>query len=258
MTRSTTEKLPINPRIRQRRVQVIRDQGRKRLIAVEWTSGILFAVAAIFGLAHSSFIGVKNVQITGSVHESREAIESQAGITQGSTPMIDANPAQVSHRIDQMPWVASTVTVRHWPWSISIFIKERTAVGMVFDRNGALELIDGSGRVLGPANQSIGLPMLTGVPVAPKPGRWIGKAAKPALTVAAALGPNIKPGISRIELGGGGTVDLQWGSETTVILGNTTDLAAKLDSLVTLLAKGNLRGATRIDLEVPNLPTVGP
>ncbi len=259
----TRQAVPINPRIRQRRVEVTRQEGRHRLrilIGVVWT-----ALAAVFALFvfHSSLLSVKHLEVTGNSHEPEGLVAQVAGIRIGATPMIDADPASIARRLDSLPWIASATVVRHWPWTMSIEVVERTPVAKVAGKAGVTELVDATGRVLGPAGGER-LPVMNGF-TAPVPGRRLRSSARPALTVAGSLPSSLEPnaaapnsGVTGITVLPGSEVKLTWGSTLQVLLGPPIELGAKYDALATLVTEADLKGMTRVDLTLPSQPTASP
>src|SRR5579864_7565187 len=84
--------LPIDPRIRDRRVVVQREAGRRRLAVLIAISTVL--AIPVLGLAatHSAVLDVRHVRVRGAVHTSPEAIAYAAGLD-GSRHMIDVDAA---------------------------------------------------------------------------------------------------------------------------------------------------------------------
>jgi POTRA domain, FtsQ-type/Cell division protein FtsQ len=151
------------------------------------------------------------------------------------------------------------------------------------------ETVDATGRVLADVAAPTGLPQLQGASSMPV-GGWLAGSAGPgvsppgpagrtladlnaaadsaavpqgtaaALAIAAALSAPWRADVSAISVVPGARLTLSVvpanaaSSSITVVLGDASQLAAKLTALVTLLGQANLTGVTQIDLTVPNRP----
>jgi hypothetical protein len=121
------------------------------------------------------------------------------------------------------------------------------------------ELIDASGRVLGPvAGAPAGLVVLN-VPVAAgAPGTGLGAAARPGLAVVALLPASLRPEVARVDVSANGEVTLALTNNVGVTLGRAVELPAKFEALVSVLVDVAPRAPDVIDVTVPGAPAVGP
>ena len=175
----------IDPRIRQRRIQVKREEGRRRLRALVATTTVLVLVAAGFGALRSPLLRVHHIVVTGADRTPVAAVDAAGGLSHHRL-MIDVNGAGAAAAIDRLPWVASARVHRSWPTTVVVMVRERVAVAQV-GPGGTTELVDGSGRVLGPAPVGAVLPAIELGTAAGATTAGASPAATPAPAVGAPL-----------------------------------------------------------------------
>ncbi len=249
-------RIPIDPRIRQRRVAVIRQTGRRRrriLMAVALTTAVAVAVLAI---GHSRLVSARHVSVRGAVHTPAEQIVRVAGLA-GGPPMLDVSSAAADARLRRLAWVATAVVTRHWPDSVRVVITERRPVAIVA-RTGGLALVDATGRVLSWHVSGMVLPVLTSSATPGRPGTVLSASAGPGLAAARHVPPVLAGRIVAVHVGPGRTVTLDLGAGVVVVLGRAVDLTAKFEALASLLAGAPPAGPATIDVTVPSELTVGP
>jgi len=276
---------PIDPRLRNRWVEVRRQQGRRRL-------RLLVAVAALLGLAgagtgvlYSPLLAVHAIEVRGAGAVPRSLILAAAGLTRPG-PMIDVSTATAVRRLDALPDLGDAHLVRVWPTTVRIDVVARVPVARVPD-GARWAVLDGTGRVLAvSADPLAGVPILAGVAAAPAPGQWLpgsaGSSAPPdrgvdmllgkatlqgtaaALAVAASLPRAVRAATESITVGPHGDLRLLvtgMASATpvpqpiiSVDLGGGSQLGAKVTALVTLLHDADLVGVSSVNLTVPSRP----
>lgn len=244
-----------DPRIHERRVLVAREKGRfrRRLLG----AGLVLALLVAGGLAlvHSSFLGARHVEVSGSAHASHAAVVRRAGLD-GSPPLVDLSAPVIARRVETLAWVEKASVSLAWPSTVRIHVTERVPVGYVRAAAGGWAVTDRTGRVLEDvASKPAGLPEISSQLAAPAVGRWL-PARLATLAAAAAVMPQSM--VSRI-------VDLQWGPEgieaalpgkITAVFGNSSLLHDKFVALATVLARMNLSEIVTIDLQVPSSPAL--
>ncbi len=247
----------VHPRVWQRRVAVLRDQGRRRL---RWVvAGVVVLVVLCVGLLvlHTPLLALRHATVRGAQHSGPEAVLQAAGLLD-HPPLIDVDPANVAARVERLPWVADAVVVRHWPDDVTITVTERSPVGSIGRPGGGVAVVDAAGRVLAWQGAAPPGPVLV-APVAPgPPGTVLAGAARPALAVAAALPAALAGRVQQVAVGAGGVVTLDLGGGLRAALGRTDGLRAKLVALDSVLAGAQVSGPAMIDVTVPGEPTVGP
>jgi cell division protein FtsQ len=247
----------VHPRVWQRRMAVLRDQGRRRLRWVVGGVAVLTVLCVGLVVLHTPLLALRHATVRGADHTGTEAVLAAAGLLE-HPPLIDVDPANVAARVQGLPWVAHALVVRHWPDAVTITVTERVAMGSIIRPGGGVAVVDASGRVL--AWQSAAPPGLVLVaPVAPgRPGTILAGAARPAVVVAAALPASLAGRVRQVVAGPGGVVALDLGGRVTAMLGRTDSLHAKLVALASVLAGAQVSGPAVIDVTVPSQPTVGP
>ncbi len=246
----------VHPRVWQRRVAVLREQGHRRL---RWiVGGVVVLVVACVALLvlHTPLLALRNATVQGAQHTGSTAVLAAAGLLD-HPPLIDVDPKSASARIEKLPWVAHAVVTRHWPDSVTITVTERRPLGSVARPGGGVAVVDASGHVL--AWQSSAPPGLVLVaPVTPgRPGTVLAGAARPALEVAAALPPALAGRVLQVAVNARDTVTLDLGRGISAVLGSTTGLDAKLTAVASVLAGAHVSPPAVIDVTVPDEPTVG-
>jgi cell division protein FtsQ len=239
---------PIDPRIRARRIEVRRDQGRRRLQRLV-DVGVVATVALAFATALGSpLLDVDEVRVDGATRSGAEAVLEQTGISVGDRLAgLDLHAA--GERVTALPWVQEVQLTRGVDGVVTVDVQERTPVAAVASGGEAL-LVDAAGRVLGPASSAPdvgGLVVLEGV-AAPAPGAYLDGAAD-ALALAEAVAGTV-PGAVATVRADGLTATLVQGGE--VRFGDATQLDAKVRSLATMLDQVDLSCLAVLDLRLPS------
>jgi hypothetical protein len=285
--------LPIDPRIRQRRVDVQRAIGRRRIRIAAVIGCIAGLVALSIVSLHLPLAAVRHQRVVGIHHESEAAVLAAARIRHGE-PLIDVRPSAAATGIDGLPWVASASVRRAWFSGIDITVVERKAVAQVpvgLSVTGPVDEVDATGRVLKRrASPAPNLPMVLGAGAPGPLGSWLASSPGPSAggapavaisdglnhptsTVAAALAfassitsagigrPSPVKGdqdawVSVVEVGADGTLTaVAEPSKATLLLGPDTQLSAKLVAVVAMLRQVPLSAGTIVDFADPDRPT---
>ena len=250
-------RVPIDPRIRERRIAVRRVEGRRRLrvlIAALVACGLLgTSVAAL----HSPWLSASTVVVGGNHQTARSAILSATGLDRRPL-MIDVDSGALAARLRRLPWVDDARVGRSWPSTVRISITERHAVAVVAAAGGGVDAVDGTGRVLAAGAQTFpGLPLVSGVAPAGPPGAAADPTAQPGLAVAEALGADLISRVAQIAVDADATITIHLAGEGPVIeLGPIDQLADKLQALKTILTRVDLRGVKTVDVRVPQAPVL--
>jgi cell division protein FtsQ len=256
------ERPRIDPRIRQRRLAVLRSRGRRRL---RWVLGVLGGVAllvVVVAVLHTPLFGARAITVTGAHPETgTAAIVAAAGLAR-HPPMISLNPGAVAGRVEALPFIASAQVERNWPDGVQISVTERVPAMQMAGPGTAWSVLDGHGRTLqvGPAR----LPGLVvfivhtrsgGVPPSPV-GQSLPPDTTAGLLVCRSLPKAFSAQVVSVTVAPDSSISLALNSGVTVELGTDTDLTAKFEDVASVIAYGSLHPTSTIDVSVPESPTV--
>lgn len=264
----------MDPRLRRRRVEVRRDEGRHRLHVLMGITGVVVAGCAGWGATRSPLLDLDNVRVVGAAHISADEVRSVSGIRLGGA-LTDIDVAAVARAVEAIPWVQQATVTRRWPSTLSIRLTERSPVAaMTADavmtpdagttaagtaNAGAFALVDRSGRVVDRvAVVPAGMVTLAGLALAGNPGTQLSPEGVATLSVAIALPPSLMArtvGVSPAT-GGRGEVELRLSPDATVKLGTPDDLPRKFDAVATVLARVDMRNLAVVDVRRPESPVL--
>lgn len=245
----------VDPRIRQRRVEVVRRQGRRRLRILLTVLALLTLGAGSLAVLHSGLFAARRITVIGSPHIPAADVVQAAGLA-SHPPLVDIGPSAAAG-IERLPWVRRATVDVQWPDTVRITVVERTPVVAV-QQAGGWALVDGTGRIVAdePAAPA-GLAQLLGARAPGPPGtRLAGVAA--ALRVAATLPRAFAAQVAQVAQVAGGQVQLHLTTPLTVDLGTATQLRHKYEDVAAILAGASLAAGDVIDVTAPDGPFVAP
>ncbi|MFP5377343.1 MAG: cell division protein FtsQ/DivIB [Acidimicrobiia bacterium] len=250
-------RLATHPRIRHRRIEVRRDEGRRRRRIVLACLATAALVGAAAGATRSPLLDVDRVEVRGAERTAPADVVAAGGL--GSSPaMLDVDTASVERRVEALPWVLDASARRRWPATVVVQVAERHPAAVLAAGEGRWALADGTGRVLavGP-DRPAGLPVLDGVATPAEPGGAVGADARPLLAVAAALPAELRDRVAAVAGAADGEVELALAPPGGAVrLGAPVDLEEKLAVLATVMAKADLGRVAVIDVRVPRAPAL--
>jgi cell division protein FtsQ len=220
---------------------------------------LLVLSGATYAALHSRLFSATTVLVTGEHHETARQVERAAGLESAPT-MLSIDPASIALRVElAFPWVATASVSTSWPHTVSIHIVERTPVAVVAGKLGALDLVDVTGRRLGPARPGQSLPRIEYT--APQgdgslPRDQVSGAAEPGLIVAASLPTAFAWQVSTIQVSPVGWVTLHLDQPVTFLLGPASNLRAKYEDVAAVIARTTLHAGDVVDVSVPQAMTV--
>jgi cell division protein FtsQ len=258
MSATTTERPSIDPRLRDRRVAVLRAQGRRRLRVVIALLATAMVLGSAWLLLSSPVLDVDRVTIDGARGGRIDEVAVASGIELGD-PVLFVDLGGAALAIERLPWVDDARVERSLPASVTITVTRRTAVAWIAVPAAAVTTagfatVDGTGRVLEIVDAApAGLPELTGITTVPEPGLEVEPAAPaealngmPAELLALAASVRVENGSATLVLDDG----------VEVRIGELTDLETKgrvalavLESLTAPIAY--------LDVQVPAVPVTG-
>ena len=246
----------VHPRVWQRRVAVVRDQGRRRLrwvvAAVVALAGVCVAVVVL----HTPLAAVRTTTVVGAPFSQDAAVLAAAGLAD-HPPLIDVDPRATAARVEALPWVAHAVVVRHWPDAVTVRVTPRQALGAVPRPGGGVAVVDAAGHVMAWQPAVPGDLLISG-PVPPgRPGTVLGAGDRPALEAAAALPAPVAARTRQVSVNRAGVVAMDLGDGVSAVLGPVAQLSEKMTDLVSVLDGAHPTGPAVIDLTVPGEPAIG-
>lgn len=246
----------IDPRMQERRADVLRQQARHRLRLALAALGVCLLAAGAWGILHSRIFGARVVSVTGAPAAEDAAVVQAAGLA-GAPPLIDVGSANAA-AVERLPWVATATVTRRWPDGVSVVVTDRTPVAVVAEGPAAAGFaeIDRDGRVQATVSSPpSGMVTLAGTAAPGAPGSTLGN-AHAALVVAVSLPKAFASQVTEVQESPGGDVTLHLRSPVTVYLGSTADLHAKYEDAAALLAGATLAQGDVIDVSAPSTPVV--
>ena len=262
----------VDPRMKARRVAVLRAEGRRRLRILMVALGVVLVAAAGWGVSLTPLLDVDRLAVSGIDPANRAEIVENSQLSVGM-PMVflDVDSAQSS--IAALPWVRSARVWRDWPATVRIAVDPRVPAAVVPARGGRTALIDAYGYAIGwgpkPAEQDApadgpdpsagsllaGLPHVS-VPFSGQLGD-IHTSADGPLAVVAAMPDDLRAWVRTVTVEAGqNRMGLELIGGATAVLGDPVLIDDKISALRAVLATADLECITTIDVTMPDLATV--
>lgn len=267
MTSAEAGAPPVDPRLRARRLEVRRREGRRRLRRLLAVAGALLAGLAAWGLSVSPLLDVDRVLVRGTVGERVVAVLEASGIRHGDT-MATLDLGAAGSSVESVPWVDGATVRRSWPGTVVVEVTERQPLAALATADGAWALVDGDRRMVEvvAAGHDHGLPRIEGLAPPGEPGAALGEAAAGAVELSQRLVdvlPELGPGarLVSVAIAGDGSLsallDLPGAPEVRASFGHPERLQEKVASLVAL-AEGldAVPPEASLDLRVPEAPVL--
>jgi hypothetical protein len=257
---------PVDPRLRARRIEVRRSEGRKRLRRLLVALTVTVVGAASWGITRSPLLDVDHVEVVGAQRVDLGTVLEVAGIEVGD-PLVDLDLGAATDAITALPWVESALVDRSWWGTVRYEIVERRPVSVATTTDGRALLVDAGGWVLdqaGPSDQ--GLPTIVGLRPSAVGDRLDG-VDRVAVDLVVRAGPGLSEWLDSVVVAdeslwidlrpqaiaaAGGTP----GYPGRVQLGDGRELDAQLVAAETVLARVELSCLDTIDVRVPASPVV--
>jgi cell division protein FtsQ len=256
---ATAVAMRIDPRLRRRRIDVRRAEGRRRLrllVVVMLVAGV--GVGGWFA-TQSRLLDLDHVEIAGVGPAQAALIEAAMGLEYG-IPLLDLDQSAIEAALTEIAWVESVTVARDWPGTINIGVVARQAVALMPRGDGSHVLVDADGVAIA---VTPGTTFPSAMPiVAVRPEGSLGDTqvhAAPALAVVALLPDDLAAWVEVIKIDEAGlrpSVVLVLVGNATADLGPAEDLDDKLDAVRAVLSGVELECLATIDARVPDHPTV--
>jgi cell division protein FtsQ len=246
----------IDPRIRKRRIEVKRDEGRKRLHMLLASLGVIGLAVGAVAATRSPLLDVDRVILVGGGHTTATEVVQVARLAD-HPQMIDVGTAGVAKRVRTLPWVKTATARREWPATIRVHVTERIPAASLPADNGKWAVADATGRVLEVLDtRPMTMPSVSGAAPAGAAGTALGPRGQGAMAVAAALPVELRSRTAEVTVGAGGEVDLRIVPSGIVRLGDVAQLEEKLAAAVTVLTGVDGTALAVLDVRVPRAPVL--
>jgi cell division protein FtsQ len=248
----------MDPRFRRRRMEVRREEGRRRFRVLVGITAVVAVGCAGWAATDSVLLDLDRVVVEGAVHTTPDEARFASGLRKGE-PMLDVDEKAALRGVESLPWVQQATVRRQWPGQVRIRLVEREPVAVTPTETGGVALLDGTGRILEIVDAAPpGMPVLTGLPPVGRPGTSIGSEGVATLQVAVALPAELRARTAGLapSAGAGGEVELRLNPDGMVRLGPPEDLDRKFSAIRAVLAQVDLRNLAVLDVRRPESPVL--
>jgi cell division protein FtsQ len=242
----------MDPRIRARRIAVVREAGRRRLRRILVVLAVLLVLAAAALVVWSPLLDVDRVVVIGAGERAAQ-VRAAAGVDRGGALLL-VDTSAVEDRVESLAWVGGARVSRELPGTLRIEIHLRPPVAFVPRDDGSVALVDETGVVTGlAAGPPAGLPALVTEVPPPRPGASIAPAtaARVASAVTALAGRVARVSVEHHQAA------LLLADGVEVRLGDLSHLAEKARSAAAVLGSPGVRGIKYVDVRAPSAPVTG-
>jgi cell division protein FtsQ len=242
----------VDPRMRSRRIEVLRESGRRRLRRVGILAGVLAVAGVGWAIVRSPLLDVDTVRVAGGEHTTGDAVRYAAGIPQGE-PLLSLDTGAVAERVEALPWVAEAQVSREWPGAVRIELTERTPLAAAPFGGDRWAVLDGDGRVLSVnAAAPVDLAAVVGLEAPVEAGDTVPAEARRAVQLLALLTERMPGTVTGVGTDLSATLALGG----TVRFGSLDDIDAKVVALQAVLADVDTSCLATLDVRVPSSPAL--
>ncbi len=246
----------MDPRIRKRRVEIRRREGRRRLLVVIGALAVVVVAASAWGVSRSPLLDVDRIELVGTVNSDGAEIVRASGVRRG-TALVDVDVSAAARGVERVPWVLRATVGRRWGGTVTIRVTERVPVAAARGAEGTWVMVDAHRRVLATASERPpGLPPVAAAdPVGP-PGSHLSAEWGPLLEVAVATPPTLLGRVTAITGADGGGVELSMAPGGVIRFGAPEQVKEKFRAIDTVLAHVDGREVAVLDVRIPRTPVL--
>lgn len=250
----------IDPRLRARRIEVQRTEGRKRLRRLAVVVAGLGVLAALWAVSLTPLLDVDRIRIEGAAHVEPAAVAAALDIRLGDA-LLTADVRGAARAVAELPWVETADVRRSWPGAVEVSVVERVPVAAIAARGGGWVLVDRGGHQLAvEAEPGLDLVRVAGRSMVPEPGELAHDRYRGALALAAVLPTSLRTAVTALWPQRDGTIEatvrLRDGHEAVARFGAPDQLEAKLLALGSIIETTDPAGLRVIDVRVPSGPAL--
>jgi len=244
----------IDPRIRERRIEVKREAGRKRLRVLLAFVAVFSAIGLVYLVIESPLLNVDHVRVQPTPHLDATMIARAVAIPRGA-PLARVDTGAAEARLERLSWVQSAKVTRHWPGTVRVVVQERVPVAYIRRDAARVALLSADGTVIADAPRPVaGTVELRGVRSVPAFGARIAPGG--VAGIARAMPPALATRVSAVDLSGN-KVTLVLAGNATVRMCDAHALAAKGAAAAAVLTQLGNATFHYIDVCVPAAPVSG-
>jgi len=256
---ASVPEVAVDPRMRSRRISVLRGAGRRRLRRAMLALGVLALGVVGMAATRSPLLDVDQITVAGTAHTSHQAVLQAARIDRGDA-LVGVDLGAAAHRVEELPWVDRAKVTRDWPSTVHIQVTERTVAAIVQVSEEKAALVDARGRVLSiepwapdPAATGADAPLvLTGIRGRVHAGERLSGDARDALKVATALRERLPGVVASVST----DLDADLVEGGSIRFGSTEQLEAKVTAAKTVLSDVDMSCLETLDVRVPGSPAL--
>ena len=242
----------IDPRIRERRIEVIREAGRRRLRITLVAASTIVVLGLAYLTVHSPVLDVDHIRVTGAQREGSQAILEAAGLEKGA-PMFWVDTGSIAARLERLPWVAHATVERDFPGSVNIAVTEYKPAAYVRVAADRVALVAATGHVIAFAPAPTpGAIEVKGQTTTPR----VGAAVSPPTVarVAVELPARLRAQVTAITVGEEMVTLTLANGAPEIRLGTLGDLRSKGISALAVLDQISGRPCEYVDVAAPQAP----
>lgn len=249
----STGAFEIDPRLRARRVEVLRHQGQRRLRRLLAVVALVATALVIVVVSRSRLFDVDSIAVEGAERTSVEEVHRIADPLL-SEPLLEVQVSTVTDEIATLPWVDDVRASRSLDGTVTLTVTERTAVAALVGVEGWL-LVDVDGRVLDAVDRlPADVVVVDGAVWNAQPGDWVSERALPGVELASLLPATLEADVASVRFGD--DIELALFGGGTVLLGDLDDLDDKFLATLTMLDQVPLTCLDHIDVRAPTVPVL--
>ncbi len=214
----------------------------RRLLAAFVVLAVVGGV--VYAVYFSPALAVEGVEVSGTTSMTVKEVKEAAAVPTGG-PLATADLVAIERRVASLAPVRSVDVTRKWPHDVQITVVERVPVAVV-ERGGVFRAVDSAGVVFNSYPRAPGdLPRIQTSDAADA------EALREAVTVVAALSPELALVVDHVELISADEIELLLDDDREVRWGSSAESAQKSEVLAALLQQD----ARIYDVSVPGQPT---
>ncbi len=249
----------MDPRLRERRIAVKRERGRRRLIIVGSIAGVVVLVVTALAVLSSSLFAVDRVDVQGATYSQArygEAFQAVIDDLMGEPVLlVDTEAAELA--LEQIPWIERAFVTTDFPDRVLIDVRERQPLAAIVGSDGRYRVIDREGRVL---DVLTGRPrdymLITGPAPDSEPGELTGTPFALAAQLVGALPSEIRALTESVSVDATtGDFGLTFTGGVEVRLGSFDRIDSKLARLLQRVREG-LDGVIGIDVSTDEISDI--